>query len=73
MIEEGVTGLTVAPGDAAGLAEAMSRLAADADLRRAMGEAGRRRYETHFRDEMAARALLEGVRERLAERGARVG
>jgi len=61
VIEEGVTGLTVAPGDIAGLAEAMTRLAADADLRRAMGEAGRRRYEERFRDEIAARALLEGI------------
>jgi len=67
VIEEGVTGLTVAPGDADALAAAMLRLAADADLRRAMGEAGRRRYEGRFRDEIAARELLEGARAHASE------
>jgi glycosyltransferase involved in cell wall biosynthesis len=64
VIEEGVTGLTVAPGDVAGLAEAMMRLG-DAGLRRAMGQAGRRRYEERFREDIAARELLEGVRGRV--------
>ncbi len=65
VIEDGVTGLTVAPGDVAGLCEAMIRLAGNADLRRAMGEAGRRRYEQRFRADVAARALLEGALTRL--------
>jgi glycogen(starch) synthase len=64
VIEEGVTGLTVAPGDVAGLAEAMMRLGG-AGLRRAMGQAGRRRYEERFREDIAARELLEGVRGRV--------
>jgi glycosyltransferase involved in cell wall biosynthesis/GT2 family glycosyltransferase len=62
VIEEGVTGLTVAPGDADGLAKAMMRLAADAEMRRTMGAAGRRRYEERFRGEIAAKGLLEGAR-----------
>ena len=36
-------------------------LAGNAELRRAMGQAGRRRYEQRFRSDIAARALLEGV------------
>jgi glycosyltransferase involved in cell wall biosynthesis/GT2 family glycosyltransferase len=64
-------GALVAPGDAAGLAAAMTRLAADPELRRALGEAGRRRYQAHFTAEAAARGLLDGVLARLAERGGR--
>jgi glycosyltransferase involved in cell wall biosynthesis/GT2 family glycosyltransferase len=66
VIEEGLTGLTVPPGDAEALAEAMTRLASDAGLRRAMGDAGRRRYKERFRAESAARALLEGALRRTA-------
>lgn len=40
----GTTGLLVPPGDEAALAEALSRLLGDADLRRRMGEAGRSRF-----------------------------
>ena len=42
--EEGVTGLAFAPGDAAGLAGAVRRLMADADLRERLGRAGRERF-----------------------------
>jgi glycosyltransferase involved in cell wall biosynthesis/GT2 family glycosyltransferase len=66
VIEDGVTGLVVPPGDAAALAQAMSRLAADPALRRAMGEAGRRRYEERFAVETATRVWLEAVRLRLS-------
>ena len=48
IVEEGVTGLLTKPGDAEGLADALLRLLGDADLRRAMGEAGRRRVENLF-------------------------
>lgn len=41
LVEDGLSGLLVAPGDAAALAEAILRLAADPGLRRQMGRAGR--------------------------------
>jgi glycosyltransferase involved in cell wall biosynthesis len=42
------TGVLVAPRDAAALARALVDLAANADMRRAMGAAGRRRVESSF-------------------------
>lgn len=47
-VEEGVTGLLCEPGDAGGLARTIERLFDDAELRRRMGEAGRRRFEQEF-------------------------
>ncbi len=43
VVEDGVTGYLVEPRDVDGLAEAMMRLARDAELRASMGEAGRER------------------------------
>jgi len=43
IVVDGVTGLLAAPDDASGLAACVERLAGDAALRTAMGEAGRRR------------------------------
>ena len=45
---EGETGFVVEPGDVATLAERLARLRDDAELRAAMGSAGRRRYEERF-------------------------
>jgi glycosyltransferase involved in cell wall biosynthesis len=47
-IIDGETGLLVPPGDAAKLAAAMSRLAADEDLRRRLAAAARARVEKEF-------------------------
>ncbi|HWP36094.1 MAG TPA: glycosyltransferase [Gemmatimonadales bacterium] len=62
-----VTGLVVPPGDAAALRGAMERLAGDGDLRRRMGEAGRKRVLAEFTlDKMIERhlALCEEVTRR---------
>ncbi len=47
-IADGETGFAVARRDPSALAAALARLAADRDLRRRMGEAGRRRVSEHF-------------------------
>ena len=66
VIEDGVTGLLVAPGDADELAAAMMRLGGDRELRAKMGRAGRRRYEAEFRTGATAEFLLEGVLKRVS-------
>jgi len=48
VVEHGVTGLLSAPDDAESLAEHLSRLIANPDLRRAMGARGRQRVEEQF-------------------------
>jgi glycosyltransferase involved in cell wall biosynthesis len=54
-VADGQTGFVVAPGDATALADRLGRLAADPQLRRALGEAGRRRVTSEFSlDRMAA-------------------
>ena len=66
VVEDGVTGLLVPPGDSEALGHAVVRLLNDPPLARSMGEAGRRRVEKHFGlDRMVAgyerlyRSLLE--------------
>ena len=53
--QHGVTGLVVAPGDAAALASAMQTLVDDGALRARMGAAGRARVEADF----SVRRLIE--------------
>ena len=48
LVADGRTGLLVEPGDPAALAEALRRLAADADLREHLGNAARRAVEQDF-------------------------
>jgi len=60
LVEEGVTGFLVPPGDPPALARALERLVADPDLGRRMGAAGRER------------ALLEFTRERMVRETHRV-
>jgi rhamnosyl/mannosyltransferase len=46
---DGITGLTVPPGDAVALAEAMQRLTDDPALRRRLGEGAYRRVREGYR------------------------
>jgi glycosyltransferase involved in cell wall biosynthesis len=58
VVVDGETGLLVPPGDEEALAAALQDLLGDAELRRRLGTAGRRRVEEHFSaEEMAARVL----------------
>lgn len=69
LVEEGRTGLLLAPGDEIGLANAIHRLLADPAARAAFGRAGRARFEALFTAERMTRdtlALYTG-----AERSAR--
>jgi glycosyltransferase involved in cell wall biosynthesis len=59
LVEDGVSGTLVAPGDPAALADAIAALAADVERRRGMGEAGRARVLAEFGVERAALLLFE--------------
>jgi len=48
VVEDGVTGILVPPGDSEALAEGLIRLLSDADLRRRMGRAGQDRVRSEF-------------------------
>lgn len=48
VLEEGLTGLLVEPGDVSALAAAIEQLVVDAERRRAMGQRGRERVATAF-------------------------
>ena len=59
VVEDGRNGILVPPRDACALAGAIERLMKDDELRRAMGEEGRKRVERKFSWEQAARKTLE--------------
>jgi glycosyltransferase involved in cell wall biosynthesis len=65
IIEDGTTGLLIPdPPTAGAIADALGRLLGDADLRRTMGEAGRRRFSAHFTAErwaLRCRAVYDEV------------
>ncbi len=48
LVEDGVSGFTVPPGDVATLADRIASLMADPEAARVMGEAGRAKVETEF-------------------------
>jgi glycosyltransferase involved in cell wall biosynthesis len=58
-LEDGACGILVEPGDPRALAEAIIRLAADADLRRSLGDSGRARVAERFAPPAVARRFLE--------------
>ena len=68
MIDDGVTGMIVPPGDAAALAAALVRLLQDPELCRAFGAAGRKRVAQHFTPEEQIRTLTAIVGRGFGER-----
>lgn len=62
VLEEGRTALLVPPGDSQALAEALSRLVADPDLRRRLGSAGREAAVRRHTWDRNALAVLDLVR-----------
>ncbi|RJQ29809.1 MAG: glycosyltransferase family 1 protein [Peptococcaceae bacterium] len=58
VVEDGVTGLIVPPGNPVAMAEALGRLLNDPSLRLAMGQAGRRRAIAHFDETTVCRRVL---------------
>jgi glycosyltransferase involved in cell wall biosynthesis len=62
-IEDGVTGVLVAPRDPAALREALTRLLADPELRARLGAAARRRAEETFSPAVEGAALAGLYRE----------
>jgi glycosyltransferase involved in cell wall biosynthesis len=69
LVVDSETGLLVPPADAGALAEALRRLAGDADLRRRMGEAGRQRVQQEFDERLVFQRLEEGYRDILQAKG----
>jgi colanic acid/amylovoran biosynthesis glycosyltransferase len=59
LVVDGETGIHVPPGDVAALRAAIERLLADRELRRRMGEAGRRRAAERFSWEAVTRQTVE--------------
>jgi glycosyltransferase involved in cell wall biosynthesis len=62
-IENGETGLVVAPHDVVALRAAVRKLLADAALRERLGTAARRSAREHFGRAQAAVAILAAYRE----------
>jgi len=69
LVEDGVNGFLVEPQSPAELAAAIRRLVEDADLRRRMGQAGRKIAVERFDLRVAARAHEELYRRLLARKG----
>ncbi|MBI4227370.1 MAG: glycosyltransferase, partial [Candidatus Omnitrophica bacterium] len=65
VVDDGVTGVLVPPRDPGALARALQRLVDDPEAARAMGRAGRARYERQFTMERVAREV-EQVYEEVA-------
>jgi glycosyltransferase involved in cell wall biosynthesis len=66
VVRHGQDGLLVRCGDVDGLAEALARLAADAELRRRLGAAGQERVPREFRWEEKLEMVREAYRELVA-------
>ena len=71
-VEHGVTGLLVAPGDAPGLAHAVTLLLEHPHLARCYGDAARQRVHERFSDQQMVRATEDFYLAWLARKGRRV-
>ncbi len=69
LVTDGVNGFLVAPGDASALAAKLESLVRDGALRRAMGSAGRKRYESQFSAAIMIGRIEALYRDLLAEKG----
>lgn len=69
LVVDGLTGILVTPGDQQELGEALRRLVEDSELRRRLGDAGRRRAEEQFDLESFWQAHLAVYSRELARRG----
>lgn len=63
VVEDGKSGILVPPQDAHALAKAIEQLLGDEQLRQVMGEEGRKRVQTQFTWEQAAKKTLEVYQE----------
>jgi glycosyltransferase involved in cell wall biosynthesis len=70
-VEDGVTGLLFEPGNVAELAEQIRTLWENPDLCRRLGEAGRRKAEREYNEEVYYRSLIS-IYEQAIERNARL-
>lgn len=77
VIEDGVTGLLFSPGNVQELADKIAWAQANPAAMRTMGQAARRRYETHYSPEVNYRQLLaiyeQAFTENHADRGSSQG
>jgi glycosyltransferase involved in cell wall biosynthesis len=71
VIEDGYTGLLFESGDAAALAAGLQALAADSELARRLGDAGRRRVEARFHIRRMAEEYHRQFLDLLVRRGYR--
>jgi glycosyltransferase involved in cell wall biosynthesis len=69
IVEDGRTGLLVAPGDSGAMAAAITRLLSDPGAASAMGAAGRERFVQHFTADRMARDMIAVYRRVLATAG----
>ncbi len=66
IVQDGVTGLLVPPGDRAGFIAAVETMAGDAELRRRLGIAGRAEFEERFTRERMVDGIVGYYRSVLA-------
>lgn len=71
LVLTGETGLLVPPADAGALAEALRRLAGNAEQRQRMGKAGRLRVQQEFDERLVFQRLEQGYQDILEAKGLR--